>query len=287
MFSNQSYTQQGSDGWKGWSFIQWLLIVTGGFYLIENLSIVWFNSSIFLTSLGIFPPSLKEGFFWTPLTYALLHDPIGQGGIWHIVMNGLVIFFAGKATEEVLGFKRTAYLYIFSVLLGGLLWSAFHLNSTGLLLGASAGALGLLTFFCLENANNPMTFLIFFVIPVTMKPKWMLIAITALETLGFLFTELPGPYNIAHSAHLGGMAAGGLFYLWHKNAGKVIRFPSAARTSRGTTKIFAQKTQVSLNRHEDIKAEVDVILDKINKQGFNSLSEAEKATLQKAHDLLR
>lgn len=285
MFSNQSYMR--NDGWKGWSFTQWLLIVTIGFYLIENLSVIWFNSSVLLTSLAIFPPSLKEGFFWTPLTYALLHDPINQGGIWHILMNGLVIFFAGKATEEVLGFKRTAYLYLLSVVIGGLLWTAFHLNSSSLLLGASAGALGLLTFFCLENANNPMTFLIFFVIPVTMKPKWMLIAIATLEGLGFLFTELPGPYNIAHSAHLGGMIGGGLFYLWYRNAGKIISFPQPARSSKGTNKIFPQKTQVSLSRHQDLKAEVDVILDKINKQGFNSLSAAEKETLQKAHDLLR
>lgn len=287
MLADRSYMRQGLRGWNTWSFTQWVLIITVAFYLVENLALAWFNSSFLLTHLGLFPPALKEGFVWSLLTYALLHDPIGQGGIWHIVMNGLVIFFAGKASEEILGFHKTASLYLLSVLIGGIAWSVCHLSSTSLLLGASGGALGLLTFFCLSNANNPMTFLIFFVIPITAKPKWMLLGIGVLEGLGFLFSELPGPYNIAHSAHLGGMLAGGAFYAWYQRVDRIISFPRKSPAPKSNTKIFGQKVQISLNQHENLKQEVDIILDKINKNGFGALSESEKATLQKAHDLLR
>jgi membrane associated rhomboid family serine protease len=287
MLADRSYMRNANANWKSWSFISWILVITAGFYILENLWIVLSHNSFILEALGIFPPALQSGYLWTLLTYALLHDPIAQGGIWHIVINSLVIFFTGKAVEEGLGFRRTAFLYGLSVLCGGIFWVLCHWNSQSFLVGASAGALGLMAYFCLKNANTPMTFLLFFIIPITMKPKWLLAIVTGIEALGFFFSELNGPYSIAHSAHLGGIAAAGLYFLYLERPSRIIPFPKTFPSSKDSPKISGQKMQVSLSSHQKIKEEVDIILDKINKRGFGALTQDEKEILNKAHDLLR
>ena len=68
--------------------------------------------------------------------------------------------------------------------------------------------MAILTLFCLLYPERPITLLIFFIIPVTVKPKWVFWGSLVISIGGILLYELPGHSHVAHSAHLGGMFAG-------------------------------------------------------------------------------
>ena len=174
--------------------------------------------------------SLLEGKIWTLVTYALLHD-----GPMHLLFNVLVIFFIGRALEEELGPRALAWLTVFGAVGGASAWCAFNLGA-GSLIGASAVATAFLTCFCLRRPEQPITLLLFFVLPCTVKPKWVMWGVLAIELYGFLFMELKGSGGVAHSAHLGGMAVGLAYFarLRSATAGKAAK-PRLARHCRFST----------------------------------------------------
>ncbi|MDQ8205185.1 rhomboid family intramembrane serine protease [Pelagicoccus sp. SDUM812003] len=239
--------------------------------------------------------SLAKGFIWTPLTYSFLH---GVGNWLHIIGNMLGIFFIGRVILPVLGQKRFLQLYFASVLVGGLLWFALtFISGAGSVVGASAAVFGLLTFFACVYPDREIQMLLFFVLPIRVKPKVLAYVMLGISILGLLFQELfsTGGYRVAHSAHLGGMLTGYLFFKYvytanpYDNSGNLnlslARFfkkPSAKKSK--TT--FNYKVNVS-SKQRDLKREVDRILDKINSKGFGSLDAEEKKTLDEARDLLR
>jgi hypothetical protein len=64
-----------------------------------------------------------------------------------------------------------------------------------------------------------------------------------------------------------------------------IELPRWLRRRRKTTP-STPRFQVNLTSHDDLRAEVDRILDKINSQGFGALTNEEKRLLDEARDLL-
>ncbi len=291
MIGNRSYMRNITPGAQSMSMVGWILLITTITYVVENALILWFKNEAIIEFFGLSAIALKSGWVWTLITYALLHDPVAAGGIWHILFNLLLIFFTGKVLENDIGSKNLLTLYMTSALWGGLVWALVHWQGHSVLIGASAGGIGLLTVFCLLHKEEPMTFLLFFIIPITMKPKWLLTGIIGIELLGFLFSELPskaGNYAIANSAHLGGILGGFIFYsiirqgdpsAWLHQILKKTPFSKKPSPSALSYKVDLQ------NRHH-LKSEVDRILDKINHKGFGSLTPQEKAILDKARDLL-
>ncbi len=238
---------------------------------------------------------------WSILTYSFLHRPVGFP--WHILFNMLMLYFFGKALEQSLNTKQLATLYFGSVVAGAILWIATNASQPVLsrLIGASAGTVGFLIYFCIIRANQPITFLLFFVLPVTLKPKWIA-WFTFLFALYFFFTEeLPGNVtssSVAHSAHLGGMLGAVLFYrfaMGYKfsfsgfgNLSTPFGKSSTSSAQRKHRPVQPSKYTVNTKASRDhLQKEVDRILDKINEHGFGSLTQQEKRTLDQAKDVLK
>jgi hypothetical protein len=162
--------------------------------------------------------------------------------------------------------------------------------------------------FAAINPNRPITLLLFFIVPVTFKPKWIVIFLGAFDLFGFLFYESVGGTglgNIAHSAHLGGFALGWLFYRyvylgkgrpgfrpsielprWFKRRKQQGDSTGAYTVNVGSSSTGNSPAPASSPRHVDMRAEVDRILDKINTKGFGALTEEEKRVLDRAKDTL-
>lgn len=153
--------------------------------------------------------------------------------------------------------------------------------------------LALFIVFACFHAEREVTFLLFFVLPVTVKPKIVAWILVGIEVLGYLFSELPGgryDTGIAYSAHLGGMLVGWLYhrYLHERTGTLAFRLPAWLRRSKATTTSAAgyrYKVDVTPKR-KDLRAEVDRVLDKINSQGFGALTAEEKRILDEAKELL-
>jgi membrane associated rhomboid family serine protease len=250
--------------------------------------------------LGLTADDLKSFQVWRLLTYSFVHS--SGNLLLHLLGNVLGLYFIGREVLPLVGSRRFLGFYAAAVVAGGLAWSAVNWNHGGLLVGASAGVMGLLAVFACFYPHRPITLLIFFVLPVTVKPKHLALGLAAFDLLGFLIYELPHATNtlgIAHSSHLGGMAAGWIFYRFvHESrwsasgSGTSIELPAWLRRvkkAQATTPV-AYKVNVSppaaSTSSSDLRAEVDRILDKINSQGFAALTPEEKRRLDQARDLL-
>lgn len=274
--------------------LKWLLISLLAVYVIQSIAAVWFQSLAFNRFFELSAHTLMQGQVWTLLSYGALHD---IGNPFHLIFNGLVIFFFGRPLQRELGGQRMLEIFLLGVGLGALLWLPFNWGGASLV-GASAGALTLLTVWCLRHMEENVTLLLWFVIPVNIKPKFLLWVVMGLELFLFLFREVVGTaQGVAHSAHLGGIFAGFLFVavLSKRNQRTPPRTNKVNIERPRWRKVVPDKTEpredrgfkINISSRRDLRLEVDRILDKINSKGFGSLSTEEKETLDKAKEILR
>ena len=290
MLYDRPYMRAPNFGGRASSFVQSLLVLLIASFvlqaIVEAVGDIDANETFFSWT-AFTPDGFLSGKLWTLVSYACLHD-----GPWHLVLNLLAIFFMGRALEDDLGPKMMTWLTLAGAASGALLWFIFNIAGGGLV-GASAIAMAFVTTFCLRRPEQPITLLLFFVIPCTLKPKWILWSLLGIETYGFLFSELNGSSGVAHSAHLGGMLAG-LFFFGYVRPGGIssgkrphLQKPSWLKISKQLGKPGAPAGySVNLDDREMVEQEVDRILDKINEKGFGSLTEDEKRTLEKAKSFL-
>jgi len=248
------------------------------------------------------------------VTYMFLH-----GGLTHIFFNMFALWMFGSVIERVWGPKKFLFYYICCGIGAGFVQeiaqyanymieglSAYqYVNVNGMqmttdsyinlwtTIGASGAVYAILLAFGMIFPNERL-FIIPFPFPI--KAKWLVVGYIAIE----LFSALSGPGDgVAHTAHLGGMLFGFLLIrYWQKHPDSSSSFGR----SRGQ-EFFENMKRRYDQRHKDshLKAEqtgrrpesdqeynarkrknqeeVDAILDKIRKSGYDSLTKEEKQKL--------
>ncbi|MDC0219169.1 rhomboid family intramembrane serine protease [Verrucomicrobia bacterium] len=269
-----------------------------GILIIANVLcfILQYTVKGFYSNLALYPALLKEGHVYQLLTFQFLH-----GDLFHIIINCLMIWMMGKPIEEALGKRRLLFLYLLSGVVGGLVqcglaWS--DINPTGGVVGASAGVFGLIASFALLQWNREMTILLMFIIPIRIRAKYLLIALAVIGLLGVLTQRQvieSSAALVAHGAHLGGLLGGVFFILafvqggtwagaepwWQRiserwNERKVVTIDGGVRAyPRDRSRGKARKV-------EFVEESIDTILDKISEKGMDSLTDKERAVLDKA-----
>ena len=158
----------------------------------------WFELNYAL-SLG----GLQRGAWWQCLSFQFLH-----GGWIHLAMNLLLLHSLGPVMETTLGRWRFLLLYLVSGTLGGILHvaGAWMMPDSfgGPVVGASAGLCGLLAALGALHSEERLRVLLFFVIPLEIRAKFVLLGGIVISALGAVFVVGP----IAHLAHLGGFIGG-------------------------------------------------------------------------------
>lgn len=226
---------------------------------------------------------LLRGHVWQLLTFQFLH-----GGIVHLLLNCWGIYMFGRDVEADLGRRRFLLLYFVCGVVGGLLQMLFSLGLRGhfgsSVVGASAGLFGLIGAFATMHPQRVVTLLLFFVLPLSLKAGTLLLISGGIAVFGILF---PGD-RIAHAAHLGGMLAGMVFIRqWRLNWGY---WPGEAPPPATATPAASRRPAPSPApspapppADEDfIEREVNPILDKIAREGINSLTPRERKVLEEA-----
>jgi membrane associated rhomboid family serine protease len=229
---------------------------------------------------------LKRGFIWQFITFQFLH-----GGMTHLVLNSLGLYFLGRPLEGMLGRRDFLRLYLFSGVLGGVLQALLGFifpQIAGPMVGASAGICGLIAAFSVLAPDSQIY--LWFVLPI--RARYFLPIMFGL-TLLLLVTSSES--HVAHAAHLGGIL-GGIAYLKWLNGLSVPLFGwSRFRrglprrelvTTRSARRSFwrkeSSKPEDDLPPAEFISREVDPILDKISAHGIQSLTERERKILEAA-----
>ncbi len=283
------------------SLTVWLLIINAGVFFVQSLLRSTQGGAFFLQQyLYLSTEGILNGFFWQLLTYQFLH-----GDVFHLLINCVVLYFVGRHVENALGGPTFLKLYFLSGALGGLLQVIFGImwpDTFGVyVVGASAGVYGLVAAFAAMAPEQPLTFLLMFVLPINIRAKWLILGALILSVLGIV-SATPGRGGIAHAAHLGGLIGGIGYTHWLGlsvlTRGMVPSFEGGAkRTMRRSRPVRAKKprhyfwrqpkSEVSqsdsdLPPAEFMRKEVDPILEKISAHGIHSLTERERRILDAA-----
>ena len=279
--------------------VKWLMGVFASLFVVQLIWERWLlKGTAYYGWFGLSADAVLHGRkVWTLLTYNFLQNVAGDtAGVFVLIFNLLGLYFFGGAVRELVGTRRFAWLYATFVAAGAAAWcAAYALGVDWLLLGPSVTIAGLFALYCCYHANEPMTFLAFFIIPVTAKPKIFCWVWVALDLAGFLFYEMMGRPSPWWNGHLANLVAMSAAYGYYRLAGRVDPFggpASSGITLPGWLRRWkrsaapAPRFRVNLSNRDDLRAEVDRILDKINSQGFGALTAEEKRLLDEARDLL-
>lgn len=240
-----------------------IALCLGGF-LLQNLFGAAANEFAEVV-FGLSARGLAAGGWWQPVTYQFLH-----GNFLHLSMNLIGLWFAGREVEFNFGPARYLVTYFAGGILGGLLQVALGPNPDVPLIGASASVCAVFLAFSAIYANVPVTALLFFVVPVELKAKYLGYLLIGSSLLLGLTGWLPG---VGHYAHLGGAltgwAAAGCF---GRSRGFFPRFSGGRRRPVEAGNLTGLSPEgPGLNG----------VLNKILRQGLHSLSPEEMETLKR------
>lgn len=264
-----------------------LVIINAVCFLVEWLSEFYPHNGYFIQDyLALSLEGIKHGFVWQFVTFQFLH-----AGWMHLIFNCMAIYFFGRTVETILGRRRFIALYLTSGIIGGVVQMLFALALPKYfdapVVGASAGAYGLVAAFAYLNWHEYFTVIIYF-FPVTLRGRTLFWGILALAGFGLLLVNT----GIANAAHLGGILTG-FFYArqiarggWPNWNFIARREPPREIAGHIREKKFwrasAAPAPEELSADEFLQKEVDPILDKISEQGIQSLTAREKQILEKA-----
>ena len=251
-----------------------LLIVNVSLFFILNISTGIFHSAA-ITDFLTLPLNLSEFLFkpWTLLTYMFAHKDLG-----HLFYNILLLYFTSKTFLNFLNEKKLVYVYIMSGLFGGItlliLSAIFPVNfASSFLLGASAAVIGIVASLAVYIPNLPVS--LFGIIE--MKYKYYALLVFALTTIIDFNINTGGKIS-----HFGGALFGLFFGYMLKNGKDISDFSFLKREKKPTLKVVhSNKSKAPSNAGFDNQQTIDLLLDKISKQGYENLTKAEKELLFK------
>jgi membrane associated rhomboid family serine protease len=287
MLDDRSYMR--TDSRPHWSMTTVLLVALVACFIAQAIlerAFVFFNHDFALSLSG-----LKAGKIYQLLTFQFMHV-----GPMHLLGNALGLFFFGRAIEAMIGGREMLRLYLLSGTIGGLVQVAlaamFQQYFAGSVVGASAGVCGLIAAFATRVPEQPITTLLFFILPITFPAKVFLFIEGGVALLGILLPNfMPG---LAHGAHLGGMLTGMVFIKWIGRPRRSLtvwkperRRPRELATTSGPKRGAWRKPRKRVEEvppGEFISREVDPILEKISAHGIHSLTDQERKILEAARD---
>jgi len=225
---------------------------------------------------------------WSIITYSFVHS-----GLWHLLFNMLLLFYLSEVLLNLLPAKKVLNVYFLGVIMGGLaflLAQNLFLNNSAGLVGASAGVGALLMFTATYLPDSQIRFFTF-----NIKWKYIGIAMIVLDLLRVFSGINTGGYI----SHFGGYLLGYVYATQYKQGkdigegferlsdsfmslfSKKSKLKTVHKSPRSKTKGYAGRSKKEFDQFNKQK-QIDLILDKISKSGYDSLTEAEKKFLFEA-----
>jgi len=221
-----------------------------------------------------------------------------HAGIEHIFFNMFALWMFGCVVENVWGPKKFLFYYISCGVGAGLIQELAQFTSLSLSLypsiGMTVGASGAIYAILLAfGMIFPDERIFIFPLPVPIKAKWFVCFYIVVELFSALATSND---SVAHTAHLGGMLFGFLMIRYWRN------HPGGGNFGRANGRQFFDKLRNNWERRSNKKAgdggsrssnadweynarkkkeqeDIDRILDKIRRSGYDSLTDEEKRKL--------
>ncbi|MEQ9408725.1 MAG: rhomboid family intramembrane serine protease [Fuerstiella sp.] len=244
------------------------------------------KTSVVQNWLQLETPKIFRGQIWRLLTCAFCHD---RDQIFHILFNMLFFWWFGPRLESIYGSKEFLFFYLTGATAASLCYIGLDIVSGDPtpMIGASGAVMAVTMLYAMHFPTQVIY--VFFILPVEIR--WMVL-IYALLDLHPVLLSLSGQTvlndNVAHAAHLGGLAFG---YVYGKR--QLRLFPAWARLQtwwkarRQGLKVVRGGASGPSAKSRQLADEMDAILEKISRHGEASLTRAERRTLEKASRELR
>lgn len=201
--------------------------------------------------------ALGHLWLWQFFTYMFLHSTTDP---WHLIFNMLVLWMFGSEVERVLGPRRFLTLYFTAGIFAGICCCIFTPHSP--IVGSSAAILAIEMAFAMYFPDSTV---IFYFLPI--RAKYLIMIFTGITIFNCI---IPTSSNIAHFAHLGGLLYGFLF----------VRY--SYRVSDYLNKWQLHHQEKELIKEQELRAKVDEILEKVNREGLLNLTRKERSFLRNA-----
>ena len=227
---------------------------------------------------------------WVLFTNMIVHV-----GFWHILWNMLLLYWFGRIVGDLLGDRRILPLYILGGLFGALVyfaWANLMIPGPGYAYGASAAVMAVI----LAAGVIAPDYLLHLPLIGGVKLKYIVAVLLFFDLIGVAGLDNTG----GHVAHLGGAAFGFFFATQLRNGNDLslpvnnfldklaAMFSGFGSSKKGPRMAYknpkanrkAAKPQASSDSQgSSYQEELDAILDKIKRNGYESLSEVEKEFL--------
>jgi membrane associated rhomboid family serine protease len=245
--------------------IKWIVIVSFAVFLCEFVArgFIW-------AYLGLVPSRiLHQAWIWQPVTYLFVH-----GSFIHWLFNMLTLWMFGRELEARWGTAFFVRYYFVCGLGAALCLLVLMPNLTHPTIGASGAIFGVLIAFALMFPHE--TLYLYFFLPLK---TWQAVALFAVIDI---FAGLEGNLSLPTIiVHLGGMATGYLYlksgewrYARWSPRQWTISLMNAIRSRRRKPVVLHEVT-------DDLVKEVDRILEKVLREGADSLTPHEKQLMER------
>lgn len=224
---------------------------------------------------------------WTLFSYMFVHQ-----GFMHLLMNLIWLYFGGRIFQDLMGSQRFLSTYILGGLSGALLYIlAYNILPVFIdvlpmarAMGASASVLAVIVAIATKVPNYSVHLI--FIGPV--KLKYIALFSVILDLISLNDGNAGG-----HIAHLGGAIFGFLyirnlekgrdwsvwFYKWVNTFKSIFKSTNKSKVKVVYRSNGATKSNVQYKADQEV---IDLILDKISKSGYDSLTLKEKDILFRA-----
>jgi len=241
--------------------IKVIISVNFGIFVLQSLSQ---SEALFFPLFGLVPKLVwSDRMIWQPFTYLFLH-----GGVWHILINMFVLWMFGGELERLWGKHEFLKFYFITGIGSGLVTLLFDLQSMTPIVGASGAVYGVLLAYGLTYPNR--TVYLYGIIPV--KSIWFVLGIGLIAFM----SSFNNMSQISHMTHLSGMLIG---YFMLKKPFRLSGLWFQIR--KKTLEYRIQKEEKKMSRQFQVERDINRILDKINQEGFDSLTVEEQERLYK------
>ncbi|MFN7044283.1 MAG: rhomboid family intramembrane serine protease [Flavobacterium sp.] len=273
--------------YKTGGMVQKLIFWNIGFFLFSLVFFYSFSAGKFQIPTWIALSSDLGTFIrtpWTLVTFNFFH-----GGFLHLFFNLMVLHFSGRLFSTYFTDKQMLGVYVLGGIFSGITFvlSYVFIAKAGLLVGASGAIMAVL----IATATYA-PFMLLRIPLIGIVKLWHVAFVILLVDL----IQLPLDNTGGHLAHLGG-ALFGFIYIKLLKSGTDITKPFSAildsfanlfkpKKKTPFKKVHRNATKKSVNSFQDNKdltqKQIDDILDKISKSGYDSLTKEEKEFLFKA-----
>ncbi|MAV04357.1 MAG: rhomboid family intramembrane serine protease [Flavobacteriaceae bacterium] len=263
--------------------IVWMIICFIVPFILNTFLFLFNISPYSIIDLFQVSPSISELFFkpWSLITYGFFH-----ADLWHLLGNMIILYFSGRVVLDLFGKEKFLKIFLIGLLFGSLTYLiSYNLFPVfkGLkppMIGASAGAMAVFVFLAAYMPHYSFRLVLFDV-----KILYIAIFFIIVDVI-----QIPFGNSGGHLAHLGG-AAWGYFYNSQLSKGKdsgdwLINFINYLKyffnKKTKVRKVYKKKNYKKNSNQSIDQKKIDLILDKISKSGYDSLTKSEKETLFKA-----